>query len=348
MQPSPENRYARQIQYAPIAACGQQLIENSRVTILGCGALGTVAAEILARSGVGLLRIVDRDVVEWTNLQRQALFDEQDAVEGIAKAEAASKHLARINHTIQIEPIVADVTTENIDSVLKNSDLIIDAADNFSIRFLLNDWSLKNRIPWVHGGCIGATGQVRLFTGSGAPCFRCLVPEPPQAASVQTCDTAGVIGAATHAIASLQAMEAIKWLSGNRDQVHQEIWSFDFWNNRFRPLAIDETLCWECRACRKGHYDFLDAQSNCASTAVAVCGRSAVQITPAAPTRVPLARLAEAWRSLGEVQQNRFFVRLKKAESSIQFTLFADGRAVVDGVEEPSQARALYDRLVGS
>ncbi len=351
MEDSSHNRYARQIQFNPVGIEGQRRIEQSRVTLLGCGALGSVAAEILARAGVGHLRLLDRDLVEWTNLQRQALFDEQDAEQGRAKVQAASERLTKINSTIEIEPVVVDITADNISGVLKGSDLVIDATDNFAIRFLLNDWSLKNKTPWVHGGCIGASGQVRLFDGQGAPCFRCLVPEPPPAASVATCDTAGVLGAATHVVASLQSLEALKWLSGNRDTVHEELWSIDLWRNRFRALGIDPGLSRSCRACGEHQYDFLDADHARSRSAVEICGRDAVQITPATASKVALKQVAERWQGQGEVQANRFFARLMIAsqgnEPPLRLTLFADGRAVIDGTDNASKARSLYDRFVG-
>ncbi|TWU35122.1 ThiF family adenylyltransferase [Novipirellula artificiosorum] len=352
MEDSKERRYARQIQFAPIGQAGQQRIGESSVAVLGCGALGTVASEILARAGVGRLRLVDRDIVEWTNLQRQSLFDEADALHGIAKAEAAAERLTSINGSIEIEPVVVDLTADNIDPVLKGSDLVIDAADNFAIRFLLNDWSLQTQTAWVHGGCVGAGGQVRLFRGDGSPCFRCLVPNPPAAASVATCDTAGVIGAATHAIASLQAMEALKWLSGNRDAVHEKVWSIDFWQNRFRELSIAPELSQDCRACGERQFDFLNGATSTAGSTVVLCGRRAVQITPASKSVVPLKQVAQRWQSEGEVRVNRFFVRLNTAADSsaseIRLTLFADGRAVIEGTDQPSLARSLYDRYVGS
>ena len=193
MSNSPNDRYARQIQFAPIGAEGQQLLTQARVAVLGCGALGSVAAEILARAGVGRLRLIDRDVVEWTNLQRQSLFDQRNAVEGTAKAQAAAQRLASINDAIEIEPLVSDVTPDNISEILNDSDLVIDGTDHFAIRFLINDWSLATSTPWVHGGCVGAIGQVMLFTGKGNPCFRCVVPEPPPIEAIETCDTAGVV-----------------------------------------------------------------------------------------------------------------------------------------------------------
>ena len=340
------HRYARQIQFGPVGQQGQALIRGSSVAILGCGALGTVAAEILARAGVQRLRIIDRDVVEWSNLQRQSLFDEEDAEQGRSKAEAASLHLAKINSEVTLEPIVADITSENIVQILESMDLVIDAADNFSLRFLLNDWSLKHRRPWVHGGCVGATGQVLLLTGDGGPCFRCLVPEPPPSASVDTCDTAGVIGSATHTIASLQATEAIKWLSGNQEQTRAKLISLDLWNNRIRELKIPKQLQEHCLACGKEQFEFLDGDRAIQSETTAVlCGREAVQIQTN-ESNIDFEQISNRWQSVGRVQVTRFFVRLYLSDQQ-NLTLFRDGRVVVNGTDQISEARSLVSRFLG-
>ena len=343
---SQANRYARQIQFAPIGREGQERLAGSRVAILGCGALGTVAAEILVRAGVGLVRLIDRDVVEWTNLQRQSLYTEQDAIDGQSKAGAACQRLVAINSSIEIQPVVADVTSHNIRSMLEQIDFVVDAADNFLLRFLLNDWSLQTQTPWVHGGCVGASGQVRLFTGDGSPCFRCLVPEPPPAAAVDTCDTAGVVGSATHVIASLQATEAIKWLSGNRGSVREKLLSIDLWHNRIRELSLPESLGETCVACGDRRYEFLEGARAVESEAAAVlCGRDAVQIQTATPG-VDLVLMAGRWEGLGRVQSTPFFVRLFP-DATHSLTLFRDGRVVVTGTDQISEARTLCDRFVG-
>ena len=346
MNPEPStDRYARQIRFAPVGKEGQKRIADSVVAILGCGALGTVAAEILVRAGVGQIRVIDRDVVEWTNLQRQSLFDEQDATEARAKAEAATNRLSKINSTIEIQPLVVDVTKDNIDSILGGADLVIDAVDNFAVRFLLNDWSLKTETAWVHGGCIGASGQVMLFTGKGSPCFRCIVPEPPPAAAVDTCDTAGVIGAATHMIASLQAAEAIKWLSGNRDDVCKQLTSIDLWQNRIRQLKFGNKLSDQCKACGEHKYEYLDGMGD-AVPEQTLCGRDAVQISRVTKHKIDLDAIAARWDGVGRVQSTRFFVRLFP-DDQFSLTLFRDGRTVVTGTSEIAEARMLYDRYVG-
>ena len=348
------DRYARQIQFAPIGKAGQSRILDSSAVVLGCGALGSVASELLARAGVGQVTIIDRDIVEWTNLQRQSLFDEHDVKEGRTKAEAARDRLTLINSSIDIKPIVADVTQDNIESLLGNPSIVIDASDNFSIRFLLNDWSLKHQIPWVHGGCVAASGQVRLFSGSGSPCFRCLVPEPPPPASVDTCDTAGVVNAATHLIASLQVAEAIKWLSGKHDVVNPDILSIDLWSNRYRTIKLHPKLSETCVACRENQYDFLDCspENKSNSSSVVMCGRKAVQITPSLRTSVDPKQISERWKMSGTVQRNPFFVRLTLPTNTadgenLRITLFMDGRSLIEGTDSLTEARSLHDRFIG-
>ena len=315
---------------------------------MGCGALGTVAAEVLARSGIGRLRLIDRDVVEWSNLQRQSLFDEEDAKQASAKACAASRKLAQINSSIALIPEVVDVTADNIGRLLSGCDLVVDACDNFALRFLINDWSLKTKTPWVHGGCVGANGQLRLFTGEGQPCFRCYVPHLPPATSIETCDTAGVMAPATHVIASRQAGEAIKWLSGNRDAVGNQLLSLDLWNDRMRKLDPDPRHSARCPACIDGKLEFLEGDRR-AETGLAetLCGRDAVQIAaPIQSSTIDLDQIAERWNGVGRVQKTRFFARLFPDDRH-SLTVFRDGRVVVSGTDQISEARSMYDRYVG-
>ncbi len=342
--PSP-HRYARQIQFSPVGVEGHSRIAASRVAVLGCGALGTVAAEILARAGVGHLTLIDRDVVEWTNLQRQALFVEADAELGRSKVDAAAERLAAINRNVTVTPLAADVSAANIRDCLGDVDLVIDAADNFAVRFLLNDWSLATGTAWVHGGCVGASGQVRLFTGKGRPCFRCVVPEPPPASAVDTCDTAGVLGSATHLIASLQATEALKFLSGNASAVRSGMLSIDLWSNRIRDVELPPELSVGCIACG-GEYEFLDGGRGLVDQHAAVlCGRDAVQIQTSA-VDADFGQMATRWNNLGRVQTTKFFVRLH-LDGGPSLTLFRDGRVVVTGTDVISEARMICDRYLG-
>lgn len=340
------SRYDRQMRLPMVGQQGQQRIRNSRVAVLGCGALGTVAADILARAGVGFLRLIDRDVVEWTNLQRQSLFFEADAQVGRAKAEVACERLQLANSGVEYEPVVADVTLDNIAALLAGVDLVIDATDNFALRLLLNDYSLKYRVPWVHGGCVGTVGQLMFFSGQGKPCFRCLVPQPPPASAIATCDTAGVLGSATHTVASLQATEALKWLTGHPEAIRSGVWSLDFWNNRSREIEILPALSDACIACAEGKLEYLEAGRDEASgDAKVLCGRQSVQL-PASGQAIELNGLAERWQTLGEVQRSRFFARLT-LEDGMTLTVFRDGRTVVDGTDDISRARSLHARYIG-
>jgi molybdopterin/thiamine biosynthesis adenylyltransferase len=338
------SRYARQTRLQMIGMEGQTRLSRASVAVLGCGALGTVAADILARAGVGRLRLIDRDVVEWTNLQRQSLYTEQHARDARAKADAACESLSKVNSEIVCEAMVSDVTADNIGSLLEGCDLVVDATDNFGIRFLLNDYSLEQKLPWVHGGCVGTGGQVAFFSGKGFPCFRCLVPTMPPASAVATCDTAGVLGSATHAIASLQATEALKWLTNHPEAMLQGVWSIDFWTNRNRIITLLASVSEKCPACGLGKRDFLDGSA--AGSAAVVCGRKAVQLSPPPNAKVDLLSIGNRWQALGEVSANRFFVRVQVSEDET-LTLFRDGRALVDGTDDIARARSIYSQLVG-
>jgi molybdopterin-synthase adenylyltransferase len=339
-----DTRYDRQTRLPMIGEAGQRRLSQSHVGILGCGALGSVAAEILARAGVGTLSLIDRDIVEWTNLQRQSLYTEADAVQGRTKVEAAVDALGRVNSQVTYVPVVADVTANNIAAVLSPCDLVIDAADNFALRFLLNDYSLERNLPWVHGGCVGTQGQIAFFFGAGRPCFRCLVPQSPPASSVPTCDTAGVLGSATHVIASLQATEALKWLTGNVGAIRRGVWSIDFWTNRSREVSISDALSDSCPACGLGRRDYLDGKGG--NIATVVCGRQAVQLAPPTTATVDLVEIANRWQSFGDVTTNRFFARVRFANAET-LTLFRDGRALVEGTDDVVRARTMYAQLVG-
>ncbi|MEO1616014.1 MAG: ThiF family adenylyltransferase [Planctomycetota bacterium] len=340
------DRYSRQRQFSPIGTRGQEQISASTVAVLGCGALGSVAAELLCRAGVGELRVIDRDVVEYSNLQRQSLFDSNDAAQAHSKADAACRRLAEINDEVTLVAEVADVHAGNLRRLLAGVDLVIDATDNFPTRFLLNDWAIESGKPWVHGGCVGASGQVRLFDGASRPCFRCLVPELPPAGAVQTCDTAGVLGSATHTISSLQVTEAIKWLSGNQDAVSKSVLAIDFWDNRIRQVELPESLRPDCPACAGRRFDFLEGESGSTGDGV-LCGRDSIQISPANEQAIDLKQMADRWRGLGDVQETRFFVRLH-LEQEQSLTLFRDGRLLVNGTDDAGRARSLADRYLGN
>ena len=338
-------RYSRQVRFAPLGADGQVALAGATAVIVGVGALGSVAAEILARAGVGRLRIVDRDVLDISNLQRQSLYTEADLATGLPKAALAATHLAAINSQIEIEPIVADVTAANVLTLTAGADVIVDGLDNFETRFLLNDVSIRTGTPWVMGGCLGAAGQVMTVLPGETACLRCVMPAAEAGAAGETCDAAGVLGPIVHVVAATQAAEAIKVLSGRRSAVRPGLTVFDLWENRFH--RVDLTGVRErsaCPCCREGRTDWLDGRRG--SVTAALCGRNAVQLS--FPDRAPpaLAPLAERWRALGAVTRNRFLAKLDLGPHVL--TVFADGRTLVQGTEDVAEARSLHARYVGA
>lgn len=336
------DRYVRQMRFGELGEDGQSRLLASRALICGCGALGTVLAETLARAGVGSLRIVDRDFIELNNLQRQVLFDEDDVASGLPKAVAAANKLRRINSSIEIEPIVADVDHTNIQALCDGVDILLDGTDNFETRFLLNDAAAKWGLPWVYGGCIGAGGQSLTILPGETACLRCLIPEPPPPGSAETCDTAGILGSIVNVIASVQAVEAIKILSGHRDAVRRTLLVFDLWENRLLEMRTD-SLPADCPTCR-GDYPWLTGQRG-SHTAV-LCGRNAVQLVPPTRQGVSLAELEVKLAGVGRITRNAFLLRL--SVDSYVLTVFPDGRAIINGTDDIAVARSLYSRYVGA
>ncbi len=342
-----DSRYQKQILFDGVGQAGQQALAKRRVLLVGCGALGCVLADALTRAGVGFLRIVDRDFVELSNLQRQTLYTEDDVTAHLPKAIAAVNRLRRINSSIEIEPIVADVDFNNVRGFAEDVDLIMDGTDNFEIRYLINDISLETRIPWIFTGCTGSHGQMMPVIPGQTACLRCLMQNPPPPGSTETCDTAGVLGPAIGVIASLQAAMALKILSGHKDAVPQQLTIVDVWNLSFRQMDVSKLReSTECPACQKGERLWLDGAQSAGSTIL--CGRNAVQISPPEKTRLSLPELAKRLESAGVVTSNPFLVRVAVAESELEVTVFPDGRAIVKGTEDPAAARAIYSRYVGT
>ena len=345
------SRYQKQMLCSGIGSDGQLRLANSRVLLVGCGALGCVIADSMVRAGVGHLRIVDRDFVELSNLQRQVLFDEQDVADHLPKAIAAERRLRRVNSEVVVEPIVADVDHTNIQEFALGATLILDGTDNFEIRYLINDLSLETGTPWIFTGCTGSTGQVMPVFPHQSACLRCLIPSPPPPGTTETCDTAGVLGPAIGAIASLQAALALKILTGHAAEVDRKLSIIDVWNGSFRQVDISRLReSADCPACQHGERLWLRGQQKSASTIL--CGRNAVQLTPAEKLRIPLAELARRLESSGSVTSNAFLVRVLISEASSGFlldlTVFPDGRAIIRGTEDPTVARSAYSRYIGS
>lgn len=344
--PPVSSRYAKQALFAPIGTDGQDALGSRRVLICGCGATGGVLAELLARAGVGSLRIVDRDFVELSNLQRQVLFDERDATERTPKAVAAAERLRRINSEIAIEPVVADVGPENVLSLIENCDLILDGTDNFETRFLLNDAALETGTPWIYCGVIGGHGQTMVILPGRTACLRCLMDVPPDPGAVETCDTAGVIGPAVSAVASLAAANALKLLIGREDLVPPRLFVFEVWEGQLR--VVDTTPLrtnGRCAACGGEERAWLRGTSG--SRTAVLCGRNAVQISPSGRTDVDLGQLAERLAAAGPTMRTPYLVRHQTAEPAYELTIFRDGRAIIQGTEDLAVARSLYARIVG-
>lgn len=337
-----EDRYSRQIRFNPIGTDGQEKLIASRALICGCGALGSVIAERLGRSGVGNLRIVDRDWVEESNLQRQTLFNEQDALERTPKAVAATRTLKQINRHVNIEPVVEDVTHENMEEIAKDCDLILDGTDNFETRFLINDYCVKHRLPWVHGGCLGGSGQIMSYLPGETGCFRCLVPELPSREAMETCDSAGVLGPAIGIIASWQAAEALKILSGNLDAVCKGLIVVDCWQTDCRVIGMKPNAA--CQCCGHSEYPFLSGEIRTDSTVL--CGKNAVQISHSFGEQMDFTKLGDSLSQIGEVKQNAFFVRLAWEDYSV--TIFRDGRTIVEGTTDIGQAKSVIAQTIGS
>ncbi len=345
--PADLSRYSRQMRFAGIGEAGQQKICASRVLLVGCGALGTVLADMLVRAGVGFLRIVDRDFVDLSNLQRQVLFDEQDVADHLPKATVAATKLERINSQVQIEPVVADVNPNKILSLLEGVDLLLDGTDNFETRFLMNDAALERNIPWVYGGVVGSHGQVLpIFPGESA-CLRCIIEAPPDPGMTDTCDTAGVISPAVHVVTSLQVVAALKILSGQRELATPKLSVIDVWDGTFRLLDVSELRpANQCPACVQGRRDWLEGRTT--SQSVVLCGRNSVQITPGQAMKLSLDDLAAGWATLGTVMKSPFLARLTVANPEYDITVFKDGRAIIQGTDDPTVARGLYARYVGN
>ncbi len=336
-------RFVRQERFSPLGSDGGAHLRGSTALICGCGALGSMIAERLARAGVGTLRIVDRDWVELSNLPRQTLFTEQDAILGRPKAIAAADALAAIDSRLKIEPFVADVTCDNIGELAAGCDVIVDGTDNFETRFLVNDYSLKFNVPWVHGGCLGASGQVMTIVPGQTACFRCLVRDMPQRESIETCDSAGVLGPAVGIIACWQAAEALKILAGHVDAVCQDLLVIDSWNTSCRTISLASLRTKQiCPACQQGEFPFLEGRLRTES--VVLCGKNAVQLKSVAAGS-DLALLAEKLKYSGTVKNNGFFVRLVLADYTL--TIFKDGRVVVEGTTNPAEARNLLAKTLG-
>ncbi|MCH2140237.1 MAG: ThiF family adenylyltransferase [Phycisphaerales bacterium] len=350
-------RYSRQELLPDIGLEGQHRIASAKVLIVGVGALGCGAADLLARAGVGTLRIVDRDVVELTNLQRQVLFDQADAEACRPKALAAAERLKEINPEIRVEPCIEDVRPENILSLSNDCDLILDGLDNFETRYLINDVAVKTGLPYIYAGAIGTEGLVMPILpksgGSGSitwpeseatPCLRCVFPEPPSPGSSPTCDTAGILGPTIGTVAAHQSAIAMSLLVGRLEQTDRSLHTMDPWNGINRRMATGDPRS-DCPCCEKKHFEWLDG--NRISSTDSICGREVVQIRPRTDGSVDLLALRTHLKNAGDVRGDTHAVQVDIQECDVRMTIFEDGRALV-GVSDISLARTLYDRYIGA
>ena len=340
MRPA-ESRYSRQIRFAPLGEEGQGKIRAARVAIVGCGALGTVQAEALARAGVGRLRLIDRDFVEWSNLQRQFLYDEADAAEALPKAVAAARRLAQVNSEVTVEPMVADLTPASAPDLLEDIDLILDGTDNFETRFLINDLAVKNRRPWIYAAAVASYGLTMAIWPGLTACLACLLESGgPGQGLEETCDTIGVLGPIVNLIASLQVAEAMKLLAGRQEALHGQLISSDVWSGRFQSVRVARDP--QCRACARREFVYLQGE---AQPHITMCGRDSVQIherNRILDLGALRARLAPA---VAGVRHNEFLLRF--LVPPYEMTVFADGRAILKGTKDPAVARSLYARYIG-
>ncbi len=333
-------KYSRQVLFHPIGLEGQEKLLRSKVVIIGCGALGTAQANALVRSGIGTLRIVDRDYVEESNLQRQLLFDEADAAESLPKAVAAQRKLKRINSEVEVQGIVSDVESRNAEDLVQGFQVILDGTDNFETRYLLNDVSLKFGIPWIYGAVVASLSTTLTVRPGRTPCLTCVFPKPPQG-MLETCDTIGVIGPAVAWVAAVQVTEVLKILLGREEELHGSLLTYDVWKNRFQQVKprIDP----RCPACGAREFTYLERGG---PTHITLCGRNSVQIHQHESRALDLEALKARLEQYGPVRSNTFL--LKCSLDPYELTIFPDGRAIVKGTQDPAVARSLYAKYIGA
>ena len=338
---SDSERFSRQIRFAPFGPEGQQNLAAATAVIAGCGALGTVQAGLLARAGVGTLRLIDRDYVEESNLQRQLLYTESDARQSLPKAEAARRHLLDANSDVRIETHVSDLNPENVDDLLAGADVILDGTDNFETRLLINDYSVSRGIPWIYGAAVASYGIARCRSfPTTPPVSRCIYPGPTFRARSPPAETAGVLGPVTSLIGSIQAMEAIKILSGRTASVRRKIFTADLWTGPVRETGMPPRNP-DCPCCGRRDFVFYNGRR----APVSLCGRNAVQIHERSRP-LDLAALAARLKGLGEIRANEFALRFTTADYDI--TVFPDGRAIIKGTTDIGIARGIYSRFIGN
>src|SRR5579872_692805 len=335
-----DERYSRQVLFRGIGIIGQRKLTASRIAIVGCGATGSALASLLGRAGVGTIRVIDRDYVEPSNLQRQSLFDEADASESLPKAIAAARKIAAFNSAIVIEPHVADLTPANVGVLFQDVQLILDGTDNFETRYLINDFAVQNSIPWIYTAAVGSYGVTLNVLPGKTACLACIFADPPQG-TFETCETAGILNSAVNLAASIAATEAMKLLIGANDCLRRTLLSFDVWRNERAEVAADKPRA-GCRTCGEHEFPHLAGEGR---PHITLCGRNSVQIHER-QRPVDLQQMSERLKSLGTVRHNDFV--LKFWHEAYEMTLFPDGRAIIKGTTDKTIARSLYARYIGS
>src|SRR5215470_13048350 len=340
MKPEISERYSRQILFEPIGETGQQTLLQSQVAIVGCGATGSALASLLARAGIGRLRIIDRDYVEASNLQRQTLFDEQDAAESLPKAVAAEGKIKAFNSLVEIEAHVDDLRPENADKLLGGIPLVLDGTDNFETRYLINDFSVKNSVPWIYCAAVGSYAATMNVIPGESACLGCMFPETPGGA-VETCETAGILNSAVEFAAAMAATEAIKLLSAANGRLRRTLLSRDLWLNQQAEVSSAKPRP-DCRTCQKREFIHLAGQGRLLIT---LCGRNSVQIHEHS-LAIDLSQISQQLKPHGRVRHNEFLLKFSK--EPLEMTLFPDGRAVIKGTTDVAAARSFYARYIGS
>lgn len=334
-----QERYSRQVLFAPVGPAGQERIGAAKVAVVGCGAIGAASASLLARAGAGTLQIIDRDYVEPSNLQRQILFDEEDARQSLPKAEAAARHLSSINSEVRVEAVVKDLTPANID-LLAQAHVILDCTDNFETRYLINDFAVKYSLPWIYAAAVASQAVTMNILPDQTACLACIFPLPPRG-NQMTCDTAGILNSAANVVASIQVTEALKSIVGARDQVRRTLLSLDLWANRRSEISTAVPRS-DCRCCRERVFEHLEGKLR---PQVTMCGRNSVQIHER-ERPIDFSEMNSRLAPHGEVRHNEMV--LKFWREAYEITLFRDGRAIIKGTTDPAVARSLYARFVGS
>jgi len=333
-------RYSRQVLFAGIGEAGQERLRAAHIALVGCGATGAAAASLLARAGVGTLTLVDRDFVEESNLQRQVLFDEADARESLPKAEAARRKIALFNSEVAVNAHIADLTPGNIHELLAGVEVILDATDNFETRYLLNDYAVERKMPWIYSAAVGAYAITMNILPEETACLACVFPEPPTG-TVETCDTAGILNSAVNLAASLAVTEAIKMITGAHDRLRRKLLSCDLWTNEWSAVLADKPRA-DCEVCQQRNFRHLRGEGR---PHITLCGRNSVQIHEHSRP-VDFSELEGRLRPHGRVRFNDMLLRFERGEHTL--TLFADGRAIIQGTTDTAVARTLYARYIGS